>query len=144
MEWISSMIGLELALAPGCPALSFEHRSRFDVRPGSSRDVMMERSYDVFNFDIFEDASGIKDTIKFHLQYRNRRLNEEIRLALGAKIQSIQASPFFLTVLLERNTHDAGSEPQPRPCHFRLFVVLAGQYARIAAGVCDMEVGRCV
>jgi hypothetical protein len=78
-----------------------ETRVVLTCAPGISRDVMMERSYDVFNFDIFEDAGGIKDTIKFHLQCRNRRLNEEIRLALGAKVQSIQASPFFLTVLLE-------------------------------------------
>ena len=69
--------------------------------PGVTFDVMMERAYDVFKFDIFSDAAGIKDTIKFHLAMRGRRLNEDIRLAIGAKIQSIQASPFFLTVLLE-------------------------------------------
>ena len=69
--------------------------------PGVSYDVMSERSYDMFNFDVFSDAAGIKDTIKFHLAKRDRRLSEGIRVAIGAKIQSIQASPFFLTVLLE-------------------------------------------
>jgi hypothetical protein len=78
-----------------------ETRVILTCAPGVSHDIMMERAYDVYCFDVFADAAGIKHTIKFHLQVRNRRLSEEIRLAIGAKIQNIKASPFFLTVLLE-------------------------------------------